>query len=59
MAERTALLDDTQRQGVVQTVLDNNPGMEPDMAERIVDEGAKFVLTAAEFPPTSTTTRCW
>lgn len=55
MAERTALLDDTQRQGVVQTVLDNNPGLEPGMAERIVDEAARFVLTAAEFPQAALT----
>ncbi|WP_275559251.1 hypothetical protein [Streptomyces sp. 5-6(2022)] len=55
MAERTALLDDTQRQGVVQTVLDNNPGLEPGMAERIVDEAARFVLTVAEFPQAALT----
>ncbi|MFI8988682.1 glycine-rich domain-containing protein [Streptomyces antimycoticus] len=55
MAERTALLDGPQRQGVVQTVLDNNPGMEPGMAERIVDEATKFVLTAAEFPQAALT----
>ena len=50
MAERTALLDVTQRHGVVQTVMDANPDMTAEMAGRIVDEAAKFVLTAAEFP---------
>ncbi|MCQ8191113.1 glycine-rich domain-containing protein [Streptomyces rugosispiralis] len=50
MAERTALLDDTQRQGVVQTLLDNNRDMTAEMAGRIVDEAAKYVLTAAEYP---------
>jgi hypothetical protein len=36
--------------GVVKTILDNNPGMEPKLAERIADEGIKFVVTAAANP---------
>ncbi|MER5871408.1 hypothetical protein [Streptomyces sp. NPDC002044] len=32
------------------TVLDNNPGMEPGMAGRIVIEAIKFVAAAAQFP---------
>jgi len=36
--------------GVVNTVVDNNPGMEHDLAERIVREALKFVATAATNP---------
>ena len=35
---------------VTATVRDNNPGMQPDLAERIVTEALKFVATAARFP---------
>ncbi|MFE2409422.1 glycine-rich domain-containing protein [Kitasatospora sp. NPDC059408] len=35
---------------VVHTVLDNNPGMPDDAAERIVTEALKFVATARTFP---------
>lgn len=36
--------------GVVHTVLDNNPGMASDTAERIVQDALKFVATARTFP---------
>ncbi|MFE5967143.1 glycine-rich domain-containing protein [Streptomyces sp. NPDC056463] len=45
-----ALLSDSAFNGVMHTVLDNNPGMDPSMAARIVDEGLKFVHAAALFP---------
>ncbi|MFD5886567.1 glycine-rich domain-containing protein [Streptomyces sp. NPDC060334] len=44
------LLSDAQFNGVMHTVLDNNRGMAPDMASRIVVEALKFVITAATFP---------
>ncbi|GAA2141383.1 hypothetical protein GCM10009760_25550 [Kitasatospora kazusensis] len=44
------LLNPAQFDGVVFTVLDNNPGMAADMAERIVTEALKFVVTARTFP---------
>lgn len=50
MTDVTALLERPQRTGVVRTVLDNNPGMEPDMAERVVDEALKFTASCAAFP---------
>ncbi|GLX18933.1 MULTISPECIES: glycine-rich domain-containing protein [Streptomyces] len=43
-----ALLDDTQFDAVRATVLDDNPGMEPELATRIVTEAIKFVATAAQ-----------
>ncbi|SHL60752.1 hypothetical protein SAMN05216268_105238 [Streptomyces yunnanensis] len=36
--------------GVVDTILDNNPGMERDVAEQIVAEALKFVAACARFP---------
>ncbi len=36
--------------GVVATVLDNNPGMDPATAERIVVDALAFVATAARLP---------
>jgi hypothetical protein len=36
--------------GVVRTVLDNNPGMPRDTAARIVSEALKFVVAGARFP---------
>ncbi|MFK0252125.1 glycine-rich domain-containing protein [Streptomyces sp. NPDC090445] len=38
---------------VRRTVLGNNPGMTPEMAERITAEGIAFVATAAAYPTTS------
>ncbi|WP_236245077.1 hypothetical protein [Streptomyces sp. CC210A] len=35
---------------VVATVLDSNPGMQQDLAERITEEGIKFVVTCARTP---------
>ncbi|MGW0735109.1 glycine-rich domain-containing protein [Streptomyces sp. NPDC002851] len=37
-------------EGVVATVIDNNPGMAEAMAARIVTEALKFVDAAAKFP---------
>lgn len=45
-----ALLSDASFNGVMHTVLDNNPGMDPSMAARVVEEGLKFVAAAALFP---------
>lgn len=36
--------------GVTATVLGNNPGMAPELADRIVTEALKFLGTAAVFP---------
>ncbi|WP_329487997.1 hypothetical protein OG618_15500 [Kitasatospora sp. NBC_01246] len=44
------LLNPAQFDGTVFTVLDNNPGMATDTAERIVTEALKFVATARTFP---------
>jgi hypothetical protein len=43
-------VNDTEWTGLVKTILDNNPGMEPDLAERIAGEGIKFVVAAALNP---------
>ncbi|WP_246337916.1 hypothetical protein [Streptomyces harbinensis] len=45
-----ALLTPAAFEGVVATVIDNNPGMEERTAERIVTEALKFVEAAARFP---------
>ncbi|WP_306419847.1 hypothetical protein [Streptomyces subrutilus] len=45
-----ALLGDAQFNGVMHTVLDNNPVTAIGMASRIVVEALKFVVTAATFP---------
>ncbi|MFG2899513.1 glycine-rich domain-containing protein [Streptomyces zaomyceticus] len=45
-----SLLTTDEFEGVVATVLDNNTGMAPADAQRIVDEALKFVATGAEFP---------
>ncbi|MFD0359613.1 hypothetical protein ACFVHW_38655 [Streptomyces sp. NPDC127110] len=42
------LLADAQLDAVRATVLDDNPGMEPELAARIVTEAVKFVATAAQ-----------
>ncbi|QKV94203.1 hypothetical protein HUT19_22575 [Streptomyces sp. NA02950] len=47
MRDVTALLDRPQRAEVIGTVLRSNPGMDEDMAGRIVDEAVKFVAAAA------------
>lgn len=39
-----------QLDAVITTVLDNNPGMERDLAARIVAEGIKFVVAGAKSP---------
>ncbi|MEV7772937.1 hypothetical protein [Kitasatospora sp. NPDC086791] len=44
------LLTPAQFDGAVFTVLDNNPGMAADTAERIVTEALKFVVAARTFP---------
>ncbi|MGW0392467.1 glycine-rich domain-containing protein [Streptomyces sp. NPDC003042] len=44
------LLSDAQFNDVRATVLDNNQGMEPDMASRLVVEALKFVTAASVFP---------
>ncbi|MCX5390438.1 hypothetical protein [Streptomyces sp. NBC_00094] len=44
------LLSDTAFNGVMHTVLDNNPGMDTSMASRIVIEALKFVHAASLFP---------
>ncbi|MFD3727862.1 glycine-rich domain-containing protein [Streptomyces sp. NPDC058671] len=45
-----ALLSDAAFTGVMHTVLDNNPGMDPSRASRIVVEALKFVHAASLFP---------
>ncbi|WP_433547583.1 glycine-rich domain-containing protein [Streptomyces sp. CA-294286] len=37
---------------IVQTILDNNEGMAPEMAGRIAEEGVKFVIACAQNPGT-------
>ncbi|MFE3581171.1 glycine-rich domain-containing protein [Streptomyces vinaceus] len=44
------LLSDAQFNDVRATILDNNPGMEAEMAGRILIESLKFVRAAALFP---------
>lgn len=44
------MLSDAQFNDVRATVLDNNPGMEPEMAGRLVVEALKFVTAASLFP---------
>ncbi|MFD0359541.1 glycine-rich domain-containing protein [Streptomyces sp. NPDC127110] len=46
-APPTPALADAQFDAVRATVLDDNPGMEPELAARIVTEALKFVATAA------------
>ncbi|MFF2194533.1 hypothetical protein [Streptomyces sp. NPDC058157] len=48
--EARELLSDAQFNEVLLTVLDNNPGMEPDTGVRILIEALKFVAAAAQFP---------
>ncbi|MFF9429088.1 glycine-rich domain-containing protein [Streptomyces sp. NPDC004288] len=45
-----ALLGEEYLAGATHTVLDDNPGMAPELAERIVLEAGKFVRTASLFP---------
>ncbi|MEU8760731.1 hypothetical protein [Streptomyces sp. NPDC048659] len=45
-----ALLSDTAFNGVMYTVLDNNPDWDPFYAGRIAEEALKFVAAAALFP---------
>lgn len=59
-----ALLSDAAFNGVMHTVLDNNPGMDASMADRIVVEALKFVHAASLFPtvpisPTSEVDEGW
>ncbi|MGO4461359.1 hypothetical protein AB4039_29315 [Streptomyces sp. M-16] len=49
-ASPRGLLTDAQFNDVRATVLDDNPGMEPEMAGRLVGEALKFVSTASLFP---------
>lgn len=44
------LLSDAEFNGVMWTVLDNNPGMEPGLAGRIVVNALAFLATAAQGP---------
>ncbi|MFJ4688657.1 glycine-rich domain-containing protein [Streptomyces sp. NPDC088789] len=50
MRDVRALLTSAAFGGVVATVVDNNPGMRADTAERIVGEALKFTDAAARFP---------
>lgn len=50
MQEALALLTPAGLEGVVATVIDNNPGMDEGTASRIVAEALKFVHAAAQFP---------
>ncbi|MFC9700943.1 glycine-rich domain-containing protein [Streptomyces sp. NPDC056943] len=59
-----ALLSDAAFNGVLHTVLDNNPGWDPSMASRAVVEALKFVHAASLFPtarisPTSEVDEGW
>lgn len=45
-----ALLSDAEFNGVLHTVLDDNPGMDISMGSRIVVEALKFTAAAAWFP---------
>ncbi|MFF3431245.1 glycine-rich domain-containing protein [Streptomyces sp. NPDC002602] len=45
-----ALLSDAEFNGVMHTVLDNNAGMEPGLASRIVTDALAFLATAARTP---------
>lgn len=45
-----ALLSDAEFNGVMHTVLDNNPGMAMDLAGRIVVQALAFLATAAKAP---------
>ncbi|MET9954198.1 hypothetical protein ABZ135_21980 [Streptomyces sp. NPDC006339] len=47
-----ALLSDSQFNDVRATILDNNPGMEPGMASRILEQALAFLATAATQPGT-------
>lgn len=49
MPPAPALLADADFTAVVSTVLDNNPGMEPALAARIVTQAIAFIATAAAF----------
>ncbi|MCT9093245.1 hypothetical protein N4G70_30920 [Streptomyces sp. ASQP_92] len=42
-----ALLTDAQFNDVRATILDNNPGMEPDLASRILTDALAFIAVAA------------
>ncbi|MYT91103.1 hypothetical protein GTY40_08605 [Streptomyces sp. SID8359] len=53
MRNALALLTPEGLEGVVATVIDNNPGMDESTAERIVAEAIKFVHTAAQFSTAS------
>ncbi|GAA2670743.1 hypothetical protein [Streptomyces lunalinharesii] len=46
----SALVGAASFTGVVSTVKDNNPGMELGLAERIVEEGLKYVAACSRFP---------
>ncbi|WP_432006270.1 glycine-rich domain-containing protein [Streptomyces parvus] len=50
MRNALALLTPEGLEGVVATVVDNNPGMEESMATRIVAEAIKFVDAGSQFP---------
>lgn len=45
-----ALLSDAEFNGVMHTVLDNNPGMAPELAGRIVVDALAFLATAVRRP---------
>ncbi|MBT2468284.1 hypothetical protein J7E97_10440 [Streptomyces sp. ISL-66] len=49
-ANPRALLSDAEFNGVMHTVLDNNPGMEPSLAGRIVTDALAFLATAVWRP---------
>ncbi|MEU7280958.1 hypothetical protein AB0A69_19555 [Streptomyces sp. NPDC045431] len=45
-----ALISDAEFNNVRATILDNNPGMDPGMASRILTDALAFVATAATSP---------
>ncbi|MDN3297182.1 hypothetical protein QWM81_24680 [Streptomyces ficellus] len=50
MPNARSLLSDVVFNDVRATVLDNNPGMDPDLASRILADALAFVATAASAP---------
>lgn len=56
-ANARALLTDAEFNGVMHTVLGNNPGMEADLAARIVVEALAFLATATRSPVPLTPSR--
>ncbi|MCP3817846.1 hypothetical protein NLX86_06750 [Streptomyces sp. A3M-1-3] len=49
MSSARALLTDPQFNDVRATILDNNPGMEPDLAGRILEQALAFLATCGRY----------